>query len=59
MILLKIKKWFLLKIWIKLFPCGFLNHEIKQNLKVYRENFDIVLTKKDASFNVVTDLLNI
>lgn len=53
------KKMLPIKDWDKTIFIGFLNNEIGQNLKVYRENFDIVLTKNDASFDVVINLLDI
>lgn len=36
---------------------GFLNDKIKENLEVYKENFDIVLTCEDATFERVENLV--
>ena len=36
---------------------GFLNKNIAENLKIYKEKFDIVLTNEDANFDVVEKIL--
>jgi 5'-nucleotidase len=41
------------KEWDDTITVGFLNEKIKENLEVYKNNFDIVLTKEDATFEVV------
>ena len=41
---------------IKRFRFGFLDKSVEENLKVYRENFDVVLTEKEASFESVKEI---
>ena len=41
----------------KTLTIGFLDHNIEQNLEIYNNNFDIVLTEND-DFNTVMDILN-
>ena len=36
---------------------GFLNDNIEENLEIYKKNFDILLTKEEATFDVVNKLL--
>lgn len=38
---------------------GFLNQNIKANLEVYKENFDIVLSENDGTFKVLSKLIQI
>ena len=45
--------------WDDTISVGFLCSEIEKNLNVYKENFDIVLTEEDSSFNIVRKMLNI
>ena len=35
---------------------GFLGRKIEENLEVYKQNFDIVLTQEDASFKTVSEI---
>ena len=41
----------------KQFLYGFLDKNVEENLEIYRQNFDIVLTGKDASFEIIKDLV--
>lgn len=43
--------------WNQTIAVGFLNKNIKENEEIYKENFDIVLTQKDASFDTLINLL--
>ena len=43
--------------WRHTITIGFLNEKIQENLEVYKENFDIVLTEEDATFDVVEELV--
>lgn len=36
---------------------GFLNKNVEENLKIYQESYDIVLTEKDSSFNILENFL--
>lgn len=45
--------------WDDTISVGYLCSEIEKNLNVYKENFDIVLTDEDSSFNRVRKMLNI
>ncbi len=38
---------------------GFLNEKIKENLKFYQQNYDIVLTEEEACFQEVEKIINI
>lgn len=44
--------------WDRTISIGFLDKKVEENLEVFKNNFDIVLTKEDASFNVVNELIN-
>ena len=41
----------------KQFLYGFLDKNVEANLEIYKQNFDIVLTEKDASFNIIKDFV--
>ena len=43
--------------WDKTISVGFLDKNIEENLNAYRNNFDIVLTSEDASFNTFKDFV--
>ncbi len=43
--------------WDRSILVGFLTKEIRQNMKVYRDNFDVVLTGKDASFESISEIV--
>lgn len=45
------------KDWDRTISIGFLDFKIEENLKVYRDNFDIVLTPDDADFKVVKEII--
>ncbi len=45
------------KEWDRTISVGFLCKNIMNNLEVYKQSFDIVLTDKDASFDIVKGLL--
>jgi len=45
------------KEWQQTVSVGFLNEKIEENLAVYQENFDIVLTNEDATFEVVEKIV--
>ncbi|MBR3003293.1 MAG: hypothetical protein IKF38_07080 [Clostridia bacterium] len=46
-----------LKNGIKQYLYGFLDKNVEENLEVYKNNFDIVLTNEDASFETAKTLL--
>ena len=39
------------------FQYGFLSRKVEENIEVYKQNFDIVLTGDDASFEVVNEII--
>ena len=41
----------------KTISVAFLNKKIEENIEVFKENFDIVLTKEDATFKVVEKII--
>lgn len=43
--------------WKKSICVGFLNEKIEENLAIYQKNFDVVLTKEDATFEVVKKIV--
>lgn len=43
--------------WKQTIMIGFLNEHIEENLEIYIKNFDIVLTKEDATFDEINQLL--
>lgn len=43
--------------WKNTISIGFLSKKVEENVKVYKQNFDIVLTQEDATFNVVEELI--
>ena len=45
------------KEWSNTLTIGFLNSNIEINKQIYNNNFDIVLTKEEASFYYINDLL--
>lgn len=45
------------KEWDRTISVGFLGKKINENLEVYKKNFDIVLTERDASFNMIRKII--
>ena len=43
--------------WNKTILVGFLNEKIEENLNLYKKEFDIVLTKEDANFETVKEII--
>ncbi len=42
---------------IKQFLYGFLGRKVEENFEVYKQNFDVVLTYEDATFNTVKEIV--
>ncbi|MBR1654410.1 MAG: hypothetical protein IJ690_05640 [Clostridia bacterium] len=36
---------------------GFLGRKVEENLEVYKQNFDVVLTQEDATFDAVGKII--
>ncbi len=45
------------KEWHNTIKIGILNKKIKENLKIYKNKFDIVLTNEDANLNILKDFI--
>lgn len=43
--------------WKNTISVGFLSKKIEENVEVYRQNFDVVLTQEDATFDVVDEIV--
>ena len=43
--------------WNETISVGFLNENIDENLEEYKKNFDIVLTKEDATFEIINKII--
>lgn len=45
------------KEWNTTLKIGILDNETEERLKIYQESFDIVLTQKDATFNILDEIV--
>lgn len=45
--------------WNNTISVGFLSKKVEENVEIYKQNFDIVLTQEDATFDTVEELINI
>lgn len=43
--------------WKKTIKIGFLNKKLEENLPIYLKHFDIVLTKEDATFEIIDNIV--
>ncbi len=43
--------------WKNTITVGFLNEKIEEDLEVYKKEFDIVLTKEDATFDTIKKIV--
>ena len=43
--------------WEKTIKIGFLNKKLEENLPIYLKHFDIVLTKEDATFEIIDNIV--
>lgn len=43
--------------WKSTLKIGILNTKIEENLKIYQEMFDIVLTDEDANLNILNEII--
>ncbi len=43
--------------WNNTLKIGILNKKVEENLKIYQSKFDIVLTKEDANFSILNEII--